>query len=104
MHIRAAWLEAEDYPTLLACAEMGICLHTSSSGVDLPMKVVDMFGVGIPVAAVGFRALGELVKEGVNGVVFKTAEELGNILEVRAPLRGWQRGVDANVCCVAAVI
>ena len=44
------------------------------------MKVVDLFGAGVPVAAVGFKALGELVKDGVNGVVFHDGEELGERL------------------------
>ncbi|KAK6356775.1 mannosyltransferase [Orbilia javanica] len=86
--IRTAFLPAEEYPKLLASADLGVCLHTSSSGVDLPMKVVDMFGVGIPVAAVKFEAINELVKDGVNGVVFEAGvnpgqtkgEELGEIL------------------------
>ncbi|KAK8010958.1 Glycosyltransferase family 1 [Apiospora arundinis] len=80
--ISTAWLAAmEDYATLLSCADLGVCLHMSSSGVDLPMKVVDMFGSGLPVAAyAAYESFGELVKEGVNGCGFETADELAATL------------------------
>ena len=79
--IQTAWLTPEDYATLLAAADLGVSLHTSSSGVDLPMKVVDMFGAGLPVVGWGkFEAWPELVKEDVNGKGFQSSQQLAEQL------------------------
>ena len=79
--IRSTWLDFGDYARLLASADLGVSLHTSSSGVDLPMKVVDMFGAGIPVLGYSdFEAWPELVKEGISGLGFKTSQEMGEKL------------------------
>jgi beta-1,4-mannosyltransferase len=79
--ITTAWLSMPEYASLLGAADLGISLHTSSSGVDLPMKVVDMFGTGLPVLGWSkFEAWPELVTEDVNGMGFGSAEELGDLL------------------------
>ncbi|KAJ5593820.1 CAZyme family GT33 [Penicillium hispanicum] len=79
--IRTAWLSVPDYAKLLASASLGVSLHTSSSGVDLPMKVVDMFGAGLPVVGWSrFKAWPELVSENVNGMGFGSSIELAEKL------------------------
>lgn len=80
--IKTAWLSLEDYASLLGAADVGISLHKSSSGVDLPMKVVDMFGAGLPVFGYSkFEAWPELVRDGVNGMGFEKADQLEALIE-----------------------
>ncbi|KAL4972193.1 glycosyl transferases group 1-domain-containing protein [Aspergillus desertorum] len=79
--ICTAWLSTDNYARLLASASLGVSLHTSSSGVDLPMKVVDMFGSGLPVVGWSkFEAWPELVTDGVNGRGFGSSSELAEQL------------------------
>lgn len=78
--VKSLWLDSDDYPKLLGSAQLGVCLHYSSSGFDLPMKVVDMFSAGLPVAAVYYNTILELVQDGRNGFLFKNEQELSDIL------------------------
>ena len=80
VRVATAWLTTKDYCSLLACADVGVSLHASTSGLDLPMKVVDMFGVGLPVLQLAFPCVSELVEDGVNGVLFEDAASLAREL------------------------
>lgn len=87
MKIEAKWLEIDDYPKMIASADLGICMHLSSSGLDLPMKIVDMFSCKVPCLAYRYPAITELVKPAennvpdVNGDLFDSETELATKLE-----------------------
>jgi beta-1,4-mannosyltransferase len=79
--VRTIWLEAADYPVLVGRADLGLCLHQSSSGLDLPMKVSDFMGAGVPVAALDYApVLGEVLRHGEEGLLFRDPGALARIL------------------------
>src|SRR4051812_33296460 len=81
IQLRARWLEPEDYPRVVGSADLGLCLHRSSSGLDIPMKIADLFGAGVPVLALDYGiGLGERVRHGDNGLLFSTAVQLADVL------------------------
>jgi beta-1,4-mannosyltransferase len=79
--VRTHWFEPADYPVLIGMADLGLCLHQSSSGLDLPMKVADFRGAGVPVAAFDYApVLGEVLTNGHEGVTFRDPGELAAVL------------------------
>lgn len=81
VHLRTRWLAADVYPRFIAAADLGLSLHRSTSGVDLPMKVVDLLGAGVPVCVLDYGpCLAELVHDGINGRLFRTADELAALV------------------------
>lgn len=81
VHLRTRWLDPDDYPRIVGSADLGLCIHRSSSGLDIPIKVADLFGAGVPVCALDYGAcLAERVRHGENGLLFSNAEQLAEVL------------------------
>jgi beta-1,4-mannosyltransferase len=79
--LRTVWLEPADYPTLIGMADLGLCLHQSSSGLDLPMKLADIRGAGVPAAVYDYApVVGEVMTTGHEGVTFRDPGDLANLL------------------------
>jgi beta-1,4-mannosyltransferase len=75
--IVTGWFPEPLYRELLASADVGICMHRSTSGVDLPMKLVDMLGAGVPPLVYGdLPVLRELLTPEQCAGTFSDAAEL----------------------------
>jgi beta-1,4-mannosyltransferase len=75
--LRTLWLEPEEYPLFLAAADVGLCLHRSATGLDLPMKLADLRGAAVPTLAFDYGpVLRERFTEGRDGWLFANAASL----------------------------
>jgi len=106
--VRTLWLDPSDYSGLLGAADLGLSLHRSASGLDLPMKIADLFGAGVPVCALDYGpVLAEQVRDGETGLLFRDAAALSDRLH--ALLGGFPAdtavldGLRANVAAHARV-
>ncbi len=81
LRIVTGWLAEDLYRDLLRAADLGISMHRSASGLDLPMKIVDMIEAGLPVLAYDYApCLGELLPRERAAGLFTTASELAACL------------------------
>ncbi len=86
-----------DYAKFLGSADLGLSFHFSSSGFDLPMKIVDMFGAKLPVFSVNYNCISELVAQEKNGKIFENAAQLSQQLwQVFAEKKGEKKGEKNN--------
>jgi beta-1,4-mannosyltransferase len=81
LRIVTGWLPEPLYRDLLRAADLGVSMHRSASGVDLPMKVVDMVEAGLPAAVFDYGpCLTELVPPELKPLMFTDAQELADRL------------------------
>jgi beta-1,4-mannosyltransferase len=79
---RTAFLDPADYRELLRAAHFGFSLHRSSSGVDLPMKIVDFFGARTPAVVLDYGAcLAEQVEPGRTALLFQNSVEFAQRID-----------------------
>ena len=81
VQVRTRWIDPDEYPRVIGGADLGLCVHRSSSGLDIPMKLVDLFGAGVPVCALDYGAcLAERIQDGDNGLLFSNARQLAELI------------------------
>ena len=81
LRIATGWLPDDLYRDLLRAAHLGISMHRSASGLDLPMKIVDMIEADLPVLAYDYApCLAELLPRERAAGLFTTAAGLAELL------------------------
>jgi beta-1,4-mannosyltransferase len=75
--LRTAFFGPQEYHDVLRAADLGVCLHRSASGADLPMKMVDFAGANLPACAYDYGpCLREQVEPGRTARLFTDGPEL----------------------------
>jgi len=81
LRVVTGWLADDLYRDFLRAAHLGVSMHRSASGLDLPMKIVDMLAAGLPVLAYDYGpCLAELLPREHAAGLFTTAAELAERL------------------------
>ncbi len=79
--VTTACLSPADNAQVTAAASLGLCLHQSSSGLDLPIELSDFRGAGVPVCVYDFApVLSERFTNGQDGAVLRDAGALAAAL------------------------
>ncbi|MGD0300982.1 MAG: glycosyltransferase [Bryobacteraceae bacterium] len=79
---RTAFFEPADYRELLRAAHIGFSLHRSSSGVDLPMKIMDFFGARTPASVLDYGpCLAEQIQPEGTAVTFRDGHEFAQRID-----------------------
>ena len=79
---RTAFFDPADYRELLRAAHIGFSLHRSSSGVDLPMKIMDLFGARTPASVLDYGpCLAEQIQSGHTAVTFRDSHEFAQRID-----------------------
>jgi len=81
VEIRTGYLPEGDFRGLLRRADVGVSVHRSTSGLDLAMKVVDLFAACVPVCALDYGpAIREQIDDGVTGFLVDASSQLSALL------------------------
>jgi len=58
VELKQLWMKDHiDYLKVLSSCDLGISFHKSTSGLDFPMKIIDMISVGIPVCSIFYEEM-----------------------------------------------
>jgi beta-1,4-mannosyltransferase len=80
--LRTAFFDPADYRELLRTSHIGFSLHRSSSGVDLPMKIMDLFGARTPASVLDYGpCLAEQIQPGQTALTFRDSQEFAQRID-----------------------